>query len=82
MAKEIGPKIVLTFRRGNFASDDDFKKACKQPKPKKEKHEKNISTNKLGERRGRVFVERQNVDTMALRKRKKLKKSVDTKEET
>jgi len=58
------------YRKANFANDEDFKKACKQPKVKKDKHEKNISTNELGERRGRVYMEKQNLDQLNLKKRK------------
>ena len=37
MAKEIGPSLDLVYRRSEFANDEDFKKACKQPKVKKDK---------------------------------------------
>jgi ribosome production factor 2 len=80
MAKEIGPSLDLVYKRANFANDEDFKKACKQPKVKKDKSQKNISTNELGEKRGRVFVEKQNLGELALKKRKKLKRDVPTEE--
>ena len=37
MAKEVGPSLDLVYKRSNFANDEDFKKACKQPKVKKDK---------------------------------------------
>jgi len=80
MAKEIGPSLDLVYRKSNFANDEDFKKACKQPKVKKEKSEKNISTNELGERRGRVYMDRQNLGELNLKKRKKLKRELPTEE--
>jgi hypothetical protein len=37
IARDIGPSLDLIYRRSNFANDDNFKKACKQPKAKKDK---------------------------------------------
>lgn len=81
IAKDVGPSLDLVYRKANFASDDDFKKACKQPKPKKKEHMKNVSTNVLGERRGRVYVEKQNLDALGLKKRKKLKRELPTQDD-
>lgn len=37
---------------------------------KNKKKNKNVKTNKLGEKKGRLYVERQNLDAIALKKRK------------
>lgn len=36
--EEIGPRCVFEIRRQKWADDEAFKKACKQPKPKKKPH--------------------------------------------
>lgn len=53
MAKEVGPSLDLVYKRSNFASDEDFKKACKQPKVKKDK-----SVNQLYLERLLIFLNR------------------------
>jgi len=73
MLVDIGGSFDFEVRRTKFANDEQFKKACKQAKVRKEKHEKNIKTTAIGEHLGRVFVEKQNLDALALKKRKKLK---------
>ncbi|CAK59187.1 unnamed protein product (macronuclear) [Paramecium tetraurelia] len=72
--QEIGPRSVFDIRRTKWAEDDLFKKACRQPKPKAKPHEKNIVYDEVGDKRGKVFVQQQDLSTLALKKRKKLRK--------
>jgi ribosome production factor 2 len=57
--KEIGPKFDLKVRRNQIASLDLYKAACKKPKianVEKKKARKNVFTNEIGERKGKVFI--------------------------
>lgn len=67
---DIGLSLDLVIRRTKYAAEDQFKRACKQLKKVKTKAQKAMSTNALGEKRGRVYLERQNVRAMPLAKRK------------
>jgi len=72
--KEIGPRFDLKLRRQQIASTDLYKLACKKPKVtnmEKKKAKKNVYTNELGERKGKVFIQQQDLKTMATRKFKK-----------
>ena len=66
--EEIGPRIVLKVRREKLADEKAFTEACKQPKLKKKV--KNVTTNALREKRGRVHVKQQDISTIALKKRR------------
>jgi len=77
----MGPSINLTIRRTKLAGEEQYKKACKQARVIKKAYEKNIKTTGLGETKGRVFVERQNLESLGLFKRKKIRKSVDKEKE-
>jgi len=72
--KEIGPSLDLKIRRIALASQELYKLACKQPKEINKKPEKNVSTNILGEKRGRIYMSQQNLNNMALKKYSKLYK--------
>jgi len=65
--KEIGPSLDLKIRRIALASQELYKLACKQPKEINKKPEKNVSTNILGEKRGRIYMSQQNLNNMALK---------------
>ena len=74
--KEIGPKFDLKVRRNQIASLDLYKTACKKPKianVEKKKARKNVFTNEIGERKGKVFIQQQDLVTIATRKFKKQK---------
>ena len=61
----------MVLRRDKMAGHDLFKEACKQPKThnvEKKKANKNKYTNVLGETKGKVFVQQQDLETIALRK--------------
>ena len=74
--KEIGPKFDLKMRRNQIASNDLYKIACKKPKiqnVEKKKARKNVYTTELGERKGKVFIQQQDLQTLATRKFRKQK---------
>ena len=71
----MGPSLDLSVRRTKFASKDLYAAACRQPKAVAKKKEKNISTNEMGERVGRVHMERQDMDKVALSKTIRLRTS-------
>ena len=66
--EEVGAKFTLELKRSRIAPDDKFKTACTEVKLKKKV--KNIETNPLREKRGRVHVQQQDIKTIALKKRK------------
>ena len=54
-----------------MAAGDLYKEACRQPKTynvMKKKSDKNKFTNVLGETKGKVFVQQQDIRTIALKK--------------
>ena len=72
--KEIGHHFDLKIRRNQIASTDLYKLACKKPKitnMEKKKAKKNVYTNELGERRGKVYIQQQDLQTIATRKFRK-----------
>jgi ribosome production factor 2 len=69
---EVGPSLNLKSRRIQLATEELYKIALKQPKELQKKKQKNIETNALGEKRGRIHMGKQNVKTMALKKYKKI----------
>lgn len=69
--REIGPSFKMAMRRDKMASNELFKEACRKPlvrNPDKKKADKNKFTNVLGEKKGKVFVQQQDIDTLALRR--------------
>mmetsp|Transcript_10959 Transcript_10959/g.33618 ORF Transcript_10959/g.33618 Transcript_10959/m.33618 type:complete len:327 (+) Transcript_10959:86-1066(+) len=74
--EEMGPSFTLNFRRTHFASPDLMKEALRKPRGTAPKKVKNVSyDNGLGDKLGRVHVSRQNLDELALRKMKGLKRA-------
>jgi ribosome production factor 2 len=70
---EIGPSFDLKERKFLLADEVLYKKALKQPKGVKEVKEKNIEKNKiLGEKRGRIHMQKQNLKAVSLKKFKKI----------
>jgi ribosome production factor 2 len=69
---EIGPSFDLKERKFALADEVLYRKALKQPKGIKETKEKNIEKNKiLGEKRGRIHMQKQNLKAVSLKKYKK-----------
>ena len=58
------------MRRQSWAADEDMKKAMYVPKPKKKKIEKNIRSDGIGNRRGKLFLDRQNLKNMPTKRRR------------
>jgi len=78
---EIGPHLDLTIRRTKLASDDFYKKTLKQPDAIKEKKIKNVVTNELGTKMGRIHMEKQDFNQLQTRKMKGLKRNLITDDE-
>ena len=72
----------MKLRRDKMANADLFKEACKQPKTQnyeKKRADKNKFTTALGEKKGKVFLQHQDLDTLNLRKYKGMgKKAADS----
>ena len=64
----MGPYWNLTVRRSVLASEDLWKTALKQPKIATVKKIKNISENSMGDKIGRIHMDKQDFDKMAVRK--------------
>lgn len=68
--EEIGPSLDLKVRKIQLANEDLYKTSLKQPRVVDPKKQKNIETNALGEKRGRIHMAKQNLNVMALKKYK------------
>lgn len=79
--EEIGPRVDLSVRRTQLASEDLFKQSCKKPKELKAKKKKNISEDPLGKTLGRVHMGAQKLNTIQTRKMKGLRKTMTEKKE-
>lgn len=51
-----------------------MKRAVHVPKIKKKKENKNVGTDKMGNKRGKLFLDRQNLKNMPTRRRKMISK--------
>ena len=73
--KEIGPKVRMEIRRVKHADFDAWKAATRVKKSKAKMVEKkrNISTNELGQRVGKAYIQHQDFSTLALKKPKRKK---------
>ena len=72
--EEIGPRMDMTIRRRKEAAREVKKLAYRVPRELKPKKVKNIEKGQFGNKMGRVHMERQDLEEMALRKFKALKK--------
>ncbi|GAB4822405.1 hypothetical protein N2152v2_009451 [Parachlorella kessleri] len=70
---EMGPSMDLEVRRSRQAAPEVEKEATKQPKLTKKK-EKNVGADELDGKVGRIYMPKQDVDNIALRKMKGLKR--------
>ena len=64
----MGPFWDLSLRRTRLASDDLWKLACRQPKASTTKKVKNVSENSMGDKIGRLHIEKQDLTKMAVRR--------------
>mmetsp|Transcript_17008 Transcript_17008/g.26242 ORF Transcript_17008/g.26242 Transcript_17008/m.26242 type:complete len:88 (+) Transcript_17008:814-1077(+) len=61
----------MNFRRDQIAPAELYKMACRQPRlenPEKKRFRKNMFTDEFGQQRGKVFMQHQELDTLATRK--------------
>jgi ribosome production factor 2 len=68
--EELGPEAELTVRRTMFAEAELWKQATHVPKPKKKKHDKNVKYDELGNRRGKLYMDKQDLGHLQTKKRK------------
>eukprot|EP00164_Ancoracysta_twista_P002372 GFYU01003142.1.p1 GENE.GFYU01003142.1~~GFYU01003142.1.p1 ORF type:complete len:304 (-),score=88.45 GFYU01003142.1:55-966(-) len=66
--EEIGPSIDLKLRRTKHASDDVQKESMKQAKGSKVGSTKNITTDTLKNKLGRIHMAKQDLDDMAIKR--------------
>lgn len=79
--EEMGPSIDLEIRRVKPPAPEVLREALKVPRTLKPKKVKNVSTDMLGKKYGRIHMEKQDLDKMALRKMKGLKRTRQEKSE-
>ncbi len=72
--EELGPNAELTIRRTSFAESQLWKKATYVPKPKKKKENKNIKYDEIGNKKGKLYVDRQDLKRVFTKKRKLIRK--------
>jgi len=70
-----GPDLDMVVRREQFASQDLWRAANKQPMATRKKKTKNQSTNIFGETIGKLHVEKQDIDKVQGRKSKALRRA-------
>jgi ribosome production factor 2 len=66
--EEMGPRMDLTVRRTQFASEDLRREANRKPRALEARKKKNKSDNELNEQLGRVYVPHQEIDKMPTNK--------------
>lgn len=72
--EELGPNAELVVRRTRFADAEIWKKATYVPKPKKKKENKNIKYDAVGNKKGKLYVDRQDLKRVNTKKRKLIRK--------
>ncbi|KAF2707939.1 Brix-domain-containing protein [Pleomassaria siparia CBS 279.74] len=75
--EEMGPRIDFRLGREKYADTDMLKAALKTPKGNTERTKKNINTDIMGDKVGKIHVGKQDLGTMQTRKMKGLKRSRD-----
>jgi ribosome production factor 2 len=75
--EEMGPRMDLTLGREQFPDPDMLKAALKKPKGAEPRTKKNIDTDIMGDKTGKIHVGKQDLSTMQTRKMKGLKRSRD-----
>ena len=74
VVEEFGPNAELVLRRSSFADADLWRKSTKVPKPKKKKEKKNIKYDEIGNKKGKLYVDKQDLKRMPSKKRKLISK--------
>lgn len=65
----------MHMRRNKIAANDLYKEACRKPKVRnveKKKQDKNKFTTSIGDVKGKVFLQHQDLNTIALKKTRKM----------
>lgn len=73
---EIGPHAEFVMRRSSFADPELWKKATHVPKPKKKKENKNVKYDAVGNKRGKLYLDRQDLKRVNTKKRKLIRKDL------
>ncbi|UNI15032.1 rRNA-binding ribosome biosynthesis protein rpf2 [Purpureocillium takamizusanense] len=73
--EEIGPRMDLRVGRVQEADESMLKEAMRKPRGTEEKTKKNVTTDSMGDKLGRVHLGRQDLSQLQLRKMKGLKRS-------
>jgi ribosome production factor 2 len=73
--EEIGPRADLAVRRSTLATADRTKMAYTRPTQGKPKKHKNTVRNAMGDKLGRIHMQKQDIDKLQTRKVRALKKS-------
>ncbi|RMJ09046.1 hypothetical protein BHE90_006751 [Fusarium euwallaceae] len=79
--EEIGPRMDFRVGRVREADESMLKEAMKKPRGIEERTKKNITTDAMGDKIGRVHLGKQDLSELQLRKMKGLKRSRKEKEE-
>ncbi|KAH7086944.1 Brix domain-containing protein [Paraphoma chrysanthemicola] len=72
--EEMGPRMDFTLGREQFADADMLKEALKKPKGSEPRTKKNINTDDMGDKTGRIHVGKQDFGNLQTRKMKGLKR--------
>lgn len=75
--EEMGPRMDFRVGRMKEADESVLKEALRRPKGTEERAKKNISTDQIGDKIGRIHLGKQNLDELQSRKMKGLKRSRD-----
>ncbi|CZT24756.1 related to RNA binding protein Rpf2 involved in ribosome biogenesis [Ramularia collo-cygni] len=75
--EEMGPRIDFRVGRVQEAEPDMLKEAMRKPKNLEAKTKKNVETNPIGDKVGRIHVGKQDLSELQTRKMKGLKRSRD-----
>lgn len=73
--EEMGPRMDLTLGREMFPDPDMLKQALKKPKGSEQRTKKNIDTDVMGDKTGKIHVGKQDFGNLQTRKMKGLKRS-------
>ncbi|KAF2847669.1 ribosome biogenesis protein-like protein RPF2 [Plenodomus tracheiphilus IPT5] len=73
--EEMGPRIDFSLGREMFPDADMMKQALKKPKGTEQRTKKNIDTDVMGDKTGKIHVGKQDFGTLQTRKMKGLKRA-------
>lgn len=79
--EEMGPRIDFTLGREQFPDTDMLKAALKKPKGSEQRTKKNIDTDIMGDKTGKIHVGKQEFGNLQTRKMKGLKRGRDERDE-